>query len=226
MRLFRCLCCVAGIAIAIAGLATYPLSASAMAVAAGITLDPAPQASIVFDRNDRPVFTFFRERRTDVPLDRVSPNMIAAVLAIEDRRFYSHNGVDLIRVLGAAWADVRARRVVEGGSSITQQLVRLDTLTRERTFQRKVREMLMAMAIERRFRKAAILEAYLNRVYFGDGYYGIESAAQGYFGKTAEDLTPVEAATLAGLIKSPSAYAPREAPERALARRNRVLRAM
>jgi len=226
MLLFRRLCCVVGIAIAIAGLATYPLSASAMAVADGITLAPAPQASIVFDRNDRPVFTFFRERRTDVPLDRVSPNMIAAVLAIEDRRFYSHHGVDLIRVFGAAWADVRARRVVEGGSSITQQLVRLDTLTRERTFQRKVREMVMAIAIERRFGKSQILEAYLNRVYFGDGYYGIESAARGYFGKSAADLTVLEAATLAGVIKSPTAYALREAPERAVERRNRVLRAL
>ena len=147
-----------------------------MSVADGITLDPAPQASIVFDRNDRPVFTFFRERRTDVPLDRVSPHMIDAVLAIEDRRFYSHNGVDFFRVFGAAWADLRARRVVEGGSSITQQLVRLDALTRERTLQRKVREMLMAIAIEQRFDKSQILEAYLNRVYFGDGYYGIESA--------------------------------------------------
>ena len=156
-----------------------------MSVADGITLDPAPQASIVFDRNDRPVFTFFRERRTDVPLDRVSPHMIDAVLAIEDRRFYTHNGVDFFRVFGAAWADVRARRVVEGGSSITQQLVRLDTLTRERTLQRKVREMLMAIAIEQRFDKSQILEAYLNRVYFGDGYYGIESAARGYFATSA-----------------------------------------
>jgi 1A family penicillin-binding protein len=222
----RGLFCVAGLALALAGLATYPLSASAASIADGITLDPAPQASIVFDRNDRPVFTFFRERRTDVPLDRVSPHMLDAVLAIEDRRFYSHNGVDFIRVLGAAWADLRARRVVEGGSSITQQLVRLDALTRERTFQRKVREMLMAIAIERRFGKSQILEAYLNRVYFGDGYYGIESAARGYFATSAADLTALEAATLAGIIKSPTKYALREAPERAVERRNRVLRAM
>src|SRR5258706_7152971 len=124
MPLYRRLCCIAGLAIAMAGLATYPLSASASSVADRIPLAPAPQASIVFDRNDRPVFTFFRERRTDVPLDRVSPHMIAALLAIEDRRFYSHHGVDFFRVFGAAWADVRARRVVEGGSSITQQLVR------------------------------------------------------------------------------------------------------
>jgi 1A family penicillin-binding protein len=220
------LVCIGGLTIGLAALATYPISASVATLADGIQLSPAAQATIVFDLHDRPVFTFFREDRTDVPLDRVSVQMVAAVLAIEDRRFYSHHGVDFVRVIGAAWADLRARRFVEGGSSITQQLVRLDALSRQRTISRKVREMLLATAIERRFGKSAILEAYLNRVYFGDGYYGIESAARGYFGKTAENLSPVEAATLAGLIKSPSAYAPREAPDRALARRNRVLRAM
>ena len=118
MAICRGLCCLAGLVTAVAGLATYPLTASASSTADTITLAPAPQESIVFDRNDRPVFTFFRERRTDVPLDRVSPNMIAAVLAIEDRRFYSHHGVDFIRVLGAAWADVRARRYAEGARRV------------------------------------------------------------------------------------------------------------
>jgi penicillin-binding protein 1A len=152
--------------------------------------------------------------------------MVAAVLAIEDRRFYRHHGVDLVRVLGAAWADLRARHVVQGGSSITQQLVRLNALTPARTLGRKIREMLLAHATERRYGKSEILQAYLNKVYFGDGYYGIEAAARGYFGKAADRLTVIEAATLAGLIKSPSTYAPREAPERARARRNLVLRAM
>ena len=222
----RLLCSVAGLAIALAGLATYPFTAAAASVADGITLEPAPQESIVFDVNDRPIFTFFRERRTDVPLDRVSPHMVAAVLAIEDRRFYQHHGVDFYRVLGAAWADVRARRIVQGASSITQQLVRLDALTPQRTFERKAREALLALAIERRFTKSQILEAYLNRIYYGDGYHGIEAASRGYFGKSADELTVAEAATLAGVIKSPSKYALREAPERAIGRRNLVLRAM
>jgi penicillin-binding protein 1A len=223
----RCrLCSIAGLAIALAGLATYPLIADAAAVANTITLEPAPQMSIVYDRHDRPVFTFFRERRTDVPLDRVSPNMIAALLAVEDRRFFEHHGVDYIRVMGAAWADVRARRIVQGGSSITQQLVRVDALSRQQTIARKVREMLMAIEIERRFTKEQILEAYLNRVYYGDGYYGVEAASRGYFGKGAADLTMAEAAALAGVVKSPSAYALRESPERAIERRNVVLRAM
>ncbi len=222
----RRLCSIVGLMVALAGLATYPFTTAAASVAASITLESAPQTSIVFDLHDRPVFRFFSERRTDVPLDRVSPHMIAAVLAIEDQRFYRHHGVDFIRVMGAAWADVRARRVVQGGSSITQQLVRLDALTRERTLKRKIREMQMAIAIERRFTKSKILEAYINRVYYGDGYYGVEAAARGYFGKSAADLTVVEAATLAGVIKSPSAYALREAPGRAVKRRNLVLRAM
>src|SRR5262245_57197321 len=222
----RCLCSIAGLVLAFAGLATYPLTASAESIANGITLASAPQASIVFDRHNRPIFTFFRERRTDVPLDRVSANLIQAVLAIEDRRYFSHHGVDFIRMFGAAWADVRAGRLVEGGSSITQQLVRLDALTRQRTLERKAVEALMAISVERRFTKTQILEAYLNRVYLGDGYYGVEAAARGYFGKPAADLSVAEAAAIAGVIKPPTAYARRGAPARAVTRRNRVLRAM
>lgn len=223
----RCrLVCIAGLTLALAALATYPIAVAAASIAKRLTLDPAPQATIVFDLHDQPVFTFYREERTDVPLDRVSANLVAAVLAIEDRRFYQHHGVDFVRLAGAAWADLRAGRLVQGGSSITQQLVRLNALTPRRTLDRKFRELLLANAIEHRYGKTEILEAYLNRVYLGDGYYGIEAAARGYFGKGADQLTVLEAATLAGLIKSPSAYAPREAPDRAKARRNRVLRAM
>jgi len=195
-------------------------------MADGITLDPAPQKTIVYDRDNQPVFSFFREQRTDVSLDRVAPAMTAAVLAIEDRRFYQHHGIDFVRVFGAAWADVRARRYVQGGSSITQQLVRIDALSSQRTLRRKMREALLAPVIERRFSKTEILEAYLNRIYFGDGYYGVESAAHGYFGKNAADLTVLEAATLAGVIRSPRFYGPRSAPDRSRSRRNVVLRAM
>src|SRR5262245_37557119 len=163
--------CVLGLIVAVAALATYPLSAAVAAMAANITLAPAPQATIVYDREDHPLFTFFREQRTDVPLDHVSQAMTAAMLAIEDRRFYQHHGIDFVRVLGAAWADLRARRFVQGGSSITQQLVRIDALSSQRTLSRKVREAMLAPAIERRFSKREILEAYLNRIYFGDGYW-------------------------------------------------------
>jgi membrane peptidoglycan carboxypeptidase len=212
--------------VVLGAMATYRVTAEVGTITDRVTLGTAPQAAIVCDVHDRPVFTFHQEDRTTVPLGRVSSHMVAAILAIEDRRFYRHPGVDLIRVMGAAWADLRARRVVQGGSTITQQLVRLAVLTPDRTLTRKFREMLLAVAAERRFSKSEILEAYLNRIYFGDGYYGIQAAARGYFGKDAGELTVTEAATLAGLVKSPSTYAPREAPGRARARRNLVLMAM
>jgi penicillin-binding protein 1A len=185
-----------------------------------------PQSTIVFDRNGRPAFTFFVEQRVDVPLDRVSPHMIAALLSVEDRRFYSHHGLDARRILKAAWRNWSKGRIVEGGSTLTQQLARLEQLTPARTFSRKLREMTIAVRLEERYSKDEILSAYLNAVYFGDGYHGIEAASRGYFGKSAADLDAHEAALLAGLVRSPNGYSPSLAPARALARRNLVLRLM
>ena len=188
-------------------------------------LAPRAQATIVYDRNDRPAFTFFVEQRIAVPLGRVSPHMIAALLAVEDRRFFANHGVDPIRIAGAAWKNFRAGRILEGGSTITQQLARA-SLSSERTYDRKIREILLAAEIEQRYSKAQILEHYLNTVYLGDGYYGVEAASQGYFGKSASALEPHEAALLAALVRSPSSDAPSVAPARALKRRNLVLRLM
>ena len=188
-------------------------------------LAPRPQATIVYDRYERPAFTFFVEQRIAVPLDRVSQNMIDALVAVEDRRFFSHHGIDPIRIAGAAWRNVRAGRIVEGGSTITQQLARA-SLSSERTYDRKIREILLAAQIEQRYTKAQILEQYLNTVYLGDGYYGVEAASRGYFGKSASDLDPHEAALLAALVRSPSSDSPSIAPARALKRRNLVLRLM
>src|SRR5688500_3489683 len=185
-----------------------------------------PQTTIVYDRQQRPAFTFFSEQRRDVPLDRVSPHMIQALLAVEDRRFFSHNGLDPLRIVKAAWRNWRRGRIVEGGSTITQQLVRFERLTPARTLARKLREAAIAVRLEERYSKRQILLAYLNAVYFGDGYYGVEAASRGYFGKPAMDLLPHEAALLAGLVRSPSGYSPTAAPQRALARRNLVLRLM
>jgi penicillin-binding protein 1A len=186
---------------------------------------PRSQATIVYDRNGRPAFTFFVEQRIDVPLDRVSPHMVDAITAIEDQRFFSHHGIDPIRIAGAAWHNLKAGRIVEGGSTITQQLARA-ALSSERTYDRKIREILLAAQLEQRYTKAQILAGYLNTVYFGEGYYGVESASQGYFGKPAADLQPQEAALLAALVRSPSTDAPSVAPSRALSRRNLVLRLM
>jgi len=164
-----------------------------------------PQATVVYDRNGREAFSFFVEQRIDVPLDRVSPRMLDALLAAEDRRCYEHHGLDPLRIVKAAWRNWRAGRILEGGSTITQQLARIEQLTPARTFTRKVREAAIAVRLEERYTKPQILQAYLNAVYFGDGYYGVEAASRGYFGKPASDLAPQEAALLAALVRSPAA---------------------
>ena len=187
---------------------------------------PRPQATLVFDKSGRHAFSFFIEHRTDVPLGRVSPHVIQAVLAVEDKRFTSHRGIDPIRIAKAAYRNMRAGRIVEGGSTITQQLARVTQLTRERSYRRKIREVFVAARLEQKYTKDQILEEYLNTVYFGQGYYGVEAAARGYFGKSAADLLPAEAALVAALARSPSVDAPGVAPKRALKRRNLVLRLM
>ena len=185
-----------------------------------------PQSTVVYDRQGRPVFSFFLEQRVDVTLDRVSPHMIDALLAVEDRRFYAHRGIDGRRIVKAAWRNWRAGRIREGGSTLTQQLARLEQLTPARTLSRKIYEAAIAIRLEERYSKPQILHAYLNAVYFGDGYHGVEAASRGYFGKSAAVLEPHEAALLAALVRSPRGYSPSANPARALARRNLVLRLM
>ena len=184
------------------------------------------QATRILDRHGETVFMLSREERVEVSLDRVSPHVLKALLAIEDQRFYEHNGIDHVRLFGAAWANVRQRRAAQGGSTLTQQLARQTFLTPDKTFQRKLREMVVAMRIERLFSKREILQLYLNKVYFGNGLYGIEAASLGYFGTSSSELSVAQAALLAGLVKSPSAYAPTVNPERAVVRRNVVLKEM
>lgn len=184
------------------------------------------QATTIYDDHDSPVFTIYKEERIEVPLDRIAPEMIKAVLAIEDQRFYAHAGVDVIRIAAAGIHNLEEGRRAEGGSTITQQLARQTFLTRDKTVRRKLKEMVLAAQIEREFSKNEILELYLNKVYFGDGLYGIEAASLGYFGVHADALSVPEAALLAGLIQSPSAYAPTANLDRAVARRNVVLQAM
>ena len=184
------------------------------------------QSTTVYDDADHPAFTIFEEQRINVPLSEISPNLVHALIAIEDQRFYDHHGFDVIRIGSAALKNLRHLRVVQGGSTITQQLARQSFLKPDKTFHRKLQELILAERIERMYSKPQILELYLNKVYFGDGLYGAEAAARGYFGKHASELTVAEAATLAGLVKSPSAYAPTINPQRAVARRNVVLQAM
>ena len=184
------------------------------------------QATTLYDVSNRPVFTIFKEQRLEVPIAKISPHLLRAIVSIEDRRFFAHNGVDSFRVFGAAWKNLLHFRAAQGGSTITQQLARQSFLSSDKTLRRKMKEAVLAARIEDQYSKHEILELYLNKVYFGEGLYGAEAASQGYFGKPASDLDVSEAALLAGLVKSPSAYAPTVHLERATARRNVVLQAM
>ena len=161
-----------------------------------------------------------------VPLKELPAHVPKAFLAIEDRRFYTHYGVDPIGLLRASVANVLRRGVAQGGSTITQQLAKNLFLTQERTLGRKLQEVVLAVWIERKFSKDQILELYLNRVYFGAGAYGVEAAAQRYFGKSARRMTLAEAAMLAGIVKSPSRLAPTHNFAGAEARSQVVLKAM
>jgi penicillin-binding protein 1B len=172
-----------------------------------------------------------REKRRKVPIDRIPQIMREAVLAIEDRRFYEHPGVDAIRTAGAIVTNLRGDKpYLEGGSTLTQQLIKNFFLTREKTYQRKVTEQFMAVIVERRLSKDEILEWYLNEVYLGQrgsfAIHGVAEAARLIFGKDVANVTLPEAATIAGLIQSPPAYSPFRNPERSKERRNVVLRAM
>jgi penicillin-binding protein 1A len=162
----------------------------------------------------------------NVSLKELPPYLPKAFIAIEDRRFYSHYGVDPLGIARAAVANVLHRGVSQGGSTLTQQLAKNLFLTQERTLQRKLQEVELALWLERKHSKSEILELYLNRVYFGSGAYGVEAAAQRYFGKPAKNVTLAEAAMLAGLVKSPSRLAPNRNPEGAEKRAQTVLSAM
>src|SRR5215210_3985095 len=144
-----------------------------------------------------------------VPLDQVSPELLSSLVAIEDRRFYEHDGIDWLRVGGALWANAKARQVVQGGSTITEQLVD-NTLLRdeEKGLARKVRAILLSRRVEQAYTKDQILELYLNAIYYGPGSYGIEAASGNYFGRLPSSLDQEQQLFLAGVIRGPALYDP------------------
>jgi len=184
--------------------------------------------STVYDKDNNKVDELHgEENRKPVKLDQISPHVKDALLAIEDQRFEKHKGVDLYRIAGAFVANIKSGRVVQGGSTLTQQLVGLSMLDRsEKSYKRKIQEAVIAIKIENDLSKDEILELYLNRVYFGHGAYGIEAAAQTFFGKSAKDLNIQESAMLAGVIQNPYKHSPILHPEAAKNRRAVVLNAM
>jgi penicillin-binding protein 1A len=181
-------------------------------------------ASRVVDRNGETIGEFFSERRVLTPLESVPPHVVNAFIAGEDSSFFEHEGIDVSSILRAAWVNLRTGgEIKQGGSTITQQMVKGLLLSPERTYRRKIREMILARNIERHFSKQEILYLYLNQIYFGHGAYGIGEAAKTYFGKDVSELTLSEGAQLAGLPKAPSRFSPYANAEAAEQRRRYVL---
>ncbi len=180
----------------------------------------------LYDDNDELITELHAERRIFVPLAQIPQSLRDAIIATEDHRFYSHWGIDPIGIARAIVQNYRRGRIVEGGSTITQQLTKVLFLTPDKSLERKLKEAVLAFELERRYPKDRILEMYLNQVYFGHGAYGVEAAARTYFGKSVSDLNVREAALIAGLPRAPTTYSPFEHPEAATFRREIVLRRM
>jgi len=202
------------------------------AVALGIEWDvPQPTEilgpSTVFDRDGQAIYRFRAEiERRPVPLAAISPHLRNAVVATEDHRFFDHQGVDPFSVVRAVVRNVATGSITQGGSTLTQQYVKNVYVGSDRSLYRKIREAVVSLQLEKDLTKEQILEAYLNRTYFGEGSYGAEAAALSYFGKPASDLTLGEAAALAATLSAPSRFSPRNDPVGAVERRDAVLREM
>jgi len=178
----------------------------------------------ILDCKERLICEFFQQRRTPVPLSQIPPMLKDGLILVEDKRFYSHWGVDVIRIFGAAFYNLKSMRKAQGASTITQQLARNMFLTQKKTFARKFKEMLVAFELERAYSKDEILELYLNQVWFGQGVYGVQAASQVYFNKSVQDLSLTQCALIAALPKAPQYYSPYVNPQAALKRRNLFLR--
>lgn len=198
------------------------LSGQAKAYDLGL-LEKMESASVIVDRTDKIFGQIYVENRQTIPYDQLPRDLINAVVAVEDTKFYQHGGYDFFGIVRAALKNFTAGQVRQGASTITQQLARNTFSLRERTFRRKLVEIFLARRIEERFGKQKIMELYLNRIYFGGGLYGAEAAARGYFGKPAREMTLAESATLAGLIKAPNKLSPWTDKEASKDARNVVL---
>ena len=182
--------------------------------------------TVILDRNDEPIENYYIERRTVVPINRIPWTVIQAFVAAEDANFYRHQGIDIRGIFRALMKNLRAGEVVQGGSTITQQVVKSLLLTPEKSYKRKIREAILAYRIERKFTKEQIINLYLNQIYLGYGAYGVEAAALTYFGKHIDELDLAESALLAGLPRAPSRYSPFANPELARERQVYALRRM
>ncbi|MFQ5901114.1 MAG: penicillin-binding protein 1A [Thermodesulfobacteriota bacterium] len=209
--------------VSIAGTVTYFVYSRELPELLALQEYSPSTVTTVFSKDNRPITEFYVERRIVVPISSIPDNVIKAFLAAEDATFFKHRGINIKRILGAFIKNVRAGRIVQGGSTITQQVVKSILLTPERSFSRKIKEAILAFKLESQLSKEDILYLYLNHIYFGNGAYGIQAAAENYFDKGVEDLLVPEVALLAGLLKAPNRYSPYTQPERALQRQRYVI---
>lgn len=185
-----------------------------------------PTITEVFSDDGEKIAEFYKERRIVIPLEEMPQMLVDAFIAAEDARFWEHQGIDYQGIIRAFFKNIEAGAIVQGGSTITQQVTKSFFLSPERSYRRKLKEAILAYRISKVFTKEDVLYLYLNQIYLGHGAYGVESAAQNYFDKSARDLTLAECAVLAGLPQAPSRYSPYRFPERALQRKKYVLRRM
>ncbi|WP_164985014.1 transglycosylase domain-containing protein [Ammoniphilus sp. CFH 90114] len=190
-----------------------------------LSSEPVPP-TVIYDKEEQLIAELSIAKSEPIAFDKIPSRLIQAVVATEDRRFYDHVGIDWIGILRAGWVNFRAGQVLEGGSSITQQLVKNAFLSSERTMDRKIQEAFGAVQMERTYSKDQIITLYLNTIYFGEGAWGVQRAAQIYFGKSVDELTLPEVALLAALPKAPNHYSPFKDAKRSLERRNLVLHLM
>lgn len=189
-------------------------------------LEKSKIATTVYDRDGEPIATLYAKTRLWVPLKDIPKDLQNAFIATEDYRFYQHKGIDFRGILRAVYQDIKAGKKVQGGSTITQQLVKNLFFTQEKLFFRKIFEMAYAIRIEQQYSKEQILEFYLNSIYFGHGTWGVQGASEVYFGKPVRELATAEAAMISALAKSPEYYSPFRNPEAAMKRRNLILNLM
>lgn len=220
-----------------AGVVTRDVITEFESLPASLSTPPLPERSVILASDGSLLATLYYQNRVEVPLESIAPVMRQAIVAIEDSRFLEHNGVDARSVMRALARNTTAGEIEQGSSTLTMQYIK-NVLVNEATtaeelqdargdsFTRKVREARLALALEKRFSKGEILSRYLNIAYFGAGAYGVEAAARRYFSKSAADLNVTEAATLAGIVKGPTAYDPLRNPERSERRRNVILKRM
>ncbi|MDR3293002.1 MAG: transglycosylase domain-containing protein, partial [Clostridiales bacterium] len=200
-------------------------------VTRGATLDPSRLSPydinhniVLYDQNDTAVKT--RHDSSYVRFEDIPDVLVRAFIAVEDKRFFRHNGIDPLRILGALKNDIASHSLKEGASTIDQQLVKNSHLNAEKSIARKLKEVKLALSLDRKYKKEEILEIYLNSLYFGNGIYGVKSAARIFFDKELSALSPSECAAIAGVVKNPSGYSPLKNPKSSLSRRNLVLSLM